>query len=310
MDQIKKTYLNVKQPGSFSGLNVLKRQGNIKSKIETIKKSLSTLPAYALHHTRRRLFPRRKIYVPYPNAQWGADLADIQKLSTYNNRYRYILCVIDMFSKLAWMEPIRNKTSKNVTKAFKTILKRSGHKPEKLQTDAGKEFLNKDFQKLLSQENIHHFCVTSEIKCSMIERFIRTIMNKIRRFMTSCNKKKFVHLLPEFELLYNNTYHRSIKMTPNEVCKTNQEQVYRNLYGYEPPSNKERTAIKIGDKVRVSKLKKTFEKGYDTNFTAEIFKVVGIKNTNPTMYYLEDLENEKIEGGFYKEELLKIYDSI
>jgi len=299
-------YINLQDPGSFAGLNSVKRHQQIKSDWRNVKNNLLELPAYSLHHPRWRNFKRRQIHVPYINAQWGADLADIQKLSRYNNKKRYILCVIDMFSKRAWMEAIANKTSKNVLQAFKRIIKRSNQKPEKLQTDAGTEFLNKQFQKYLTENNISHFTVTSEIKCSMVERFIRTIMSKIRRYMTHKNTQKFVHLLPKFETLYNSTFHSSIKMAPQQVERSNEQQVYRNLYGYESAPSEKKSKFKIGDHVRISKIKKTFEKGYDTNFTKEVFIIYKIKKSDPFMYYLKDLSNEEIDGGFYAKELLHV----
>jgi len=131
------------------------------------------------------------------------------------------------------MEAIANKRSKNVLQAFKRIIKRLTQKPDKLQTDARTEFLNKQFQKFSTENNISHFTVTSGIKCSMMGRFIRTIMSKNRRYMTHKNRQKFVHLLPKFETLYNSTFHSSMKIAPQQVERSNEQQVYRNLYGYE-----------------------------------------------------------------------------
>jgi len=309
MDNIE-SYFNLKNPGSFGGLNVFSKALG-RPINEDIKTKLLNTASYSLHHPRRKLFKRRRVYVPYINAQWGADLAEIQTLKKSNNGYRYILCVIDIFSKKAWIEPIKNKTGFAVTKAFQKIISRAGSKPEKLQTDSGKEFYNSTFQKALSSQNIKHFSVTSEIKCGTIERFIRTIMTKIRKYMTKNNTKKFIHRLSEFESLYNRTYHRSIKMAPINVNAVTSPTVYRNLYGYEQINNKiKQHNLKIGDRVRISKLKKTFEKGYDTNYTDEIFTISKIRQTSPTMFYLIDDNNEDIVGGFYREELLKIPTSV
>jgi len=297
-----KSYTDLKTPGSLGGRNVFSK--GLGEKID--KKKLLNLPAYSLHFPRRKIFRRRKVFVPHINAQWGADLAEIQPLKSYNKGYRYILCVIDMFSKKAWMEPLKNKTGVEVSKAFEKILKRSHARPEKLQTDSGKEFLNTKFQNLLSQKKIIHFSVTSEIKCGTVERFIRTIMTKIRKYMTHHDTKKFINLLPQFESLYNNTYHRSIRMAPNEVNSENSPAVYRHLYGSEENLSQNKPKFSIGDRVRISKIKKTFEKGYETNFTEEVFTIARIGRTNPIMYYLKDDEGEEISGGFYMEELLKI----
>ena len=87
-----------------------------------------------------------------------ADLVEVQSIAKQNKGFRYILVIIDEFSKYAWAQPIKKKTGKDVTEAFVKILKSAnGHKPQNLQTDAGKKFYNQVFQNLMKQQNIYHF---------------------------------------------------------------------------------------------------------------------------------------------------------
>ncbi|KAL9950244.1 hypothetical protein ACROYT_G042717 [Oculina patagonica] len=143
-------------------------------------------------------------------------------------------------------------------------------------------------------------------KAVVIERFNRTLKNKMYKQFTIQGNTQYLEMLPILVKEYNNTKHSSIKMTPTEASKEkNQGIVYLNLYGdMEPLSAKPK--FKVGDKVRISKYKrKVFDKGYTPNWSEEIFIVDKIQYTNPITYKLKDLNNEEIQGSFYESELLK-----
>ena len=117
---------------------------------------------------------------------WQIDLADLAKFSRFNNGSRYLLTCIDVFSKHAWVEPIVNKKAPTVLEAFKKIIE-SGRKPIRIQADQGSEFLNKDFKTYLNSEGIFFYYVNSELKASVVERFNRTIKEKIFKYFTLSN---------------------------------------------------------------------------------------------------------------------------
>ena len=102
---------------------------------------------------------------------------------------------------------------------------------------------------------------------------------------------------------YNNSYHRSIKMKPVDASKKSNENIIRKNFNFEITNKKQK--FKIGDKVRVSLLKNTFEKGYTSNWSEQIYVIDDIKTSNVHFYYLKDLNGEKLNGTFYQEELLK-----
>jgi Integrase core domain len=305
---VKRAYLNPRFHGSFSGMSGFTKSSRFR-KSAKLKQKLLSIPAFALHHRRLRKFPRRFVYSPYINAQWQIDLLDVSRFAKENNDVHFILTVIDVFSKYAYLEPLKRKTQEDVTKAFAKILNRSRGKPEKVQCDMGKEFENSMFKSLLKKHNIQMFSTQSELKASIVERLNRTIMEKVQRYMTHWKTKKFVNRLGDFEKMYNNSFHRSIKTKPSEVNRNNQIEIHSRLY---PPSklqekDSRKEKFKVGDRVLITKTKKIFDKGHARNFKKEIFIIHQIKtNTNPRTYTLHDSNNEEIVGGFYAEELLKI----
>jgi len=301
--QVRRRYVNYKQKGSFSGLDNFSKTTKLKPK--DIKPILKSIPAYRLHHPVLKTFPRRRVYASKINEQWAMDLADIQSVSRYNNKKTFLLCVIDVFSKKAWVEALANKSGIKVAQALDKIFTRSASKPLRIQSDLGKEFYNKHVKHLLKTKGIKLFSTTTIKKCSIAERFIRTFMGKIERYKTHTGSKKFVDKLRDFEWLYNNSFHRMIGMTPAQVTKENEDQVHDKLYGGEQ-SVKTKLILKVGDNVLLSVRKTKFDKGYRANFMKEVFQVSSCRKTIPPIYTLLDSDGQHIKGTFYKEELFKI----
>ena len=169
------------------------------------------------------------------------------------------------------MVALKTKQGQELVKAFRTILY-SGRKPLKLQTDKGTEFLNRQFQKFLRDNNIDFFTVNSGLKSSMIERFNRKFKNKMYKYFTAKNTLSYIDVLPQLVSSYNNTYHRSIKMKPTQVTKANESKVWDTLYDGDV-QKQVRFKFEVGDRVRISKVKRMFEKSYLPNFTEEMFTV-------------------------------------
>ncbi|KAL9954666.1 hypothetical protein ACROYT_G042231 [Oculina patagonica] len=229
----------------------------------------------------------------------------MQQFSRWNKGFRYLLMVLDVFSKYGWIVPLKDKKGETVTQAFITIFK-EGRKPQYLWTDKGKEYYNKNIKELLEKNGITLYSTENEEKSSVCERWNRTIKTQMWKQFTVQGNTQYLDMLPKLVKEYNNTKHSSIKMTPTEASKKKNEGiVYFNLYGnMEQVSSKPK--FKIGDKIRISKYKrKVFDKGYTPNWSEEIFKINKIQYTNPITYKLKDLNNEEIGGSFYEPELLK-----
>ena len=143
---LSKIYYNPSHPGSFGGINTLKRQVGKKVSGKELKNWLTKQDTYTLHKPVRHHFKRQRILVSDIDEQWEADLVDLSALSKHNKNFRYLLTVIDTLSKYAWAIPLKTKTGKELVFAFSKIIKTSKRKPEKLRTDKGGEFVNKIFQ--------------------------------------------------------------------------------------------------------------------------------------------------------------------
>ena len=225
-----------------------------------------------------------------------------------NSSYLYMLNVIDTFSKFVWAEPLKKKDGKNVTKAFKEILKRAKlqkhNSPKFLHTDKGTEFVNKQFKEMLGKNNIILYHTQNEEKSAIIERFNRTLNGKMRIKFEVQKNKRWVGFLQDLLNEYNyKDFHRSIGMVPFEVNKTNEEKVLIKLFPDEVFKSK--IKFKTNDKVRIKMFKKTFGNKYNSNWSREAFIVTEVLNTNPITYKIIDFNEDFIEGGFYNEELQK-----
>ena len=297
----KQQYYTAKKPSSFGGIHSLARA--TKKKPQQVLTWLQEQDTYTLHRPVRHNFPRRKVIAPGPGYQWQADLVDVSNIKNYNDGYTFLLTVIDVFSKQAWCIPLKNKSANSLVAAFESLLK--DNKVRHLQTDQGKEFLNKPLQALLKKHNVNFFTTyNEETKACIAERFNRTLKTKMWKYFTQNNTRRYVDVLDDLVHSYNNTYHRSIKMNPADVNHQNKQQVWDNLYGkvekFITPKLKE------GDTVRISKAKKQFKKGYLPNWSDEIFTVHEVKQTQPPVYKLKDYHDEVLEGTFYEQELQKV----
>jgi len=254
-----------------------------------------------LHKPARIQFKRRHVIVKGLHDLYQADLIEMIPYSKTNKGFKYILVVIDVFSKYVWAEPLKSKSAVEVTKAMKKILK-SKPSPKNLQTDQGKEFYNKEFNNLMQTLNINHYSTYSSMKASVVERVNRTLKSIMFRGFTLQGNYKWLQLLPIVVDKYNNTIHSTIKMKPIDVSKSNEQALLNTVYNKIKLAPKT-TKFNVGDHVRISKHRSVFKKGYLPNWTTEIFTVYKTQYTNPTTYILQDSDGEVIHGGFYEHEL-------
>ena len=220
-------------------------------------------------------------------------------ISKFDKGFRFLLCAVDIFSKYAWVVPLKDEKSVSIVNAFQSILKKSNRKPNKIWVDKEGEFYNNSFKKGLQDNDIIMYSTHNEGKSVVAKRFIRAIKNKIYKYMTSTSKNVYIDKLDDIVNEYNNTCHRTIKMRPIDV----KDNTYID-FGKEVNDNDPK--FKVGDHVRISKYKKIFAKGYTTNWSEEVFVIKKIKNTVPWTYVTNDLNNEGIIGTFYEKELQKI----
>ena len=230
---------------------------------------------------------------------WGVNLADMLSLRRFNKGFKYLLYAIDLFSKYAWVIPIKDKKGTSIVNAFKKIISEGQRKPNKIWVDQGSEFYNQSFKNVLKINNIEMYSTYNEGKSVVAERFIRTLKNKVFKHMTAISKNVYIDVLNDIVNKYNNTVHKIFKMKPIDVTGDSYVE-------YNEDSNKKDPKFKVNDYVRISKYKNIFAKGYFPNWSEEVFIVNEIKNTVPWTYTISDLNDEPITGTFYQKELRKI----
>ena len=266
------------------------------AKPSSLERSSSIL-ADELHEPVIKKINKRKVYSQFKDNIWGVDLADMQSLSRKNKGIKYLLCVIDLFSEYIFVVPLKDKKVISIVNAFDKIIKQSNRKPNKIWVDQGSEFYNNNFKKWLADNNIIMYSTYNEGKSVVAERFIRTLKNKLYKHMTASGQNVYYDVLDDVVNKYNNTKHSTIQMKPIDV-KDN-----KRLYIDE--HNEKDSRFKVGDRVRISKFKNIFTKGYTPNWSKEIFIVDKINDTAPYTYNIKDLNDEEIRGSFYDKELQK-----
>ena len=303
-DVIRARYKKEKLPASYAGAAALK---SVLKK--DVKLALRAEPAYTLHVPVRYKFRRRKVIVGAPHDQWQADLVDVSAYQSENGGVRYLLCVIDVFSKYAWVKPVKNKSAATIKQALEKIIKDAGSTPLYLQTDKGTEFRGGEVQRMLKKKGILFFTTENDdIKACVVERFQLTLQRKMHRMFTAKRSHRFLRELPALVASYNTTRNSSIGMTPRQGLNTdNIEDIWHRLYDRRPVKTEKTPALTIGDHVRISKTRRAFKKGYLPQWTEEIFTVVSVlKGTSPVTYKLEDSVGDALDGSFYEAELQKV----
>jgi hypothetical protein len=260
-----------------------------------------------IHRSARKNFKRRSVVLKGIDDLWQADLIDLQKLHTINKGNKYILTVIDTFSKYAWCIPIKSKIKTAVKNAFELIMKTTKRRPRNLQTDLGKEFYNNEFDAYLKFMKIHHYSTYSIKKASIVERLIKTLKIKLYKYFSFIGNYKWVGKpLDDIVKAYNHTVHRTTKFKPIDVDSNNEKEVKKNILNSQSNVYKSKlNKFNIGDRVRISKYKSTFSKGYTPNWSTELFTIKHVNHTQPVTYHIEDQRKNIILGTFYEEELQK-----
>lgn len=308
---LEKLYYSLDSSVSFGGKERLykeaKRLDNTISRKDVddwLKKQIT----YTLHKPVKLKFKTRSVIVYDIDEQWQLDLVDLSKLSKYNSGYKYLLVCIDVFSKYAWIKPLKSKSAHELDDALQKVFLQDNRQPLMIQTDKGTEFLNSTVKSMLKKKHIKLFTTNSERKASIVERLNRTIKSIMFKYFTKTNTRKYIDILPDLVKRYNNSYHRSIKMRPVDVNQSNVSQVWINLYEKLAVFHKSKNKLMVNDLVRISIEKAPFQKRYEEVWTEEIFIVSHCVAGNPTVYKLKDQNNEPIKGVFYYEELQKVFE--
>ena len=240
-------------------------------------------------------------------------MADLISIKIYNDDVSYFLIVIDILSKFVWVDASVDKTGNSVADEFECVLKRSGGRvPVCIQSDAGNKFLSRKYQSILKKNDIMFKpAPSSEFKAACAKRFIRTIKERIWRYFTHKRSHRYIDVLQKIVESYNNTRHSATRMAPTAVTLENAAIARRNLERRYSCTSERKPKYFVGDLVRISRAKNVFEKGYESGWTLELFKIVQVSTARqPIVYYLQDLTGEDIEGFFYEQELSRVRNNL
>lgn len=311
---LKNIYYDPKNPAAFSTAKRLYHAARLRDPgitLNQVKDWLSSQITYSLHKPIQRKFKRNPVVVDHVDEQWQGDLVDVQEFARQNNGNRYILTIVDILSKYAWAVPLKNKKGESVRDAIKTIFK--DRYPTKFQTDQGTEFLNRQVQTYLKGMGIHFFTSQNQdVKCAVVERFNRTLRNRMFKYFTANGTRKYIDILPKLLDAYNHTIHRTTKKRPVDVNEDNEHEVFQNTYGVssmrEYLKRKEKSpSLAIGANVRVPYKKETFQRGYYPQWTDQVFTVSNIqKGRRNAMYKLAHHDGTELRPRHYKEQIQRI----
>lgn len=234
------------------------------------------------------------------------DLIDMQKFSRKNKGNKYILAIIDCFSRFAWCVPIKRKIPSEIIRAFGILFSTTSRRPVRIQSDKGKEFVNKTVKTYLSENEIEFFTARDPAtKASICERFIRTMKGLIYKYFTYTASTNYFDVLDGLTFIYNNRVHSSIGIPPANVNESNVLKVWNHMQKKRTKSIK-KPKLGIGDFVRIANPKVTFEKGYTPKWSDEIFSIDRVLRRRPVVYNIKDSDGRTIDANFYENELQKI----
>ena len=315
-------YYDVKHATALGSLNALYTAARLLHPAITIafvRNWYNRQRAPTLWRQAPKRFAKNPVVQTRPMWQVQSDLMDLNYFKGRNGGHRYVLVVIDVFTKRAFCRALKGKSAAAAAPAIREILDPLTT-VKVFQSDLGREFFNGRVASYFRQRKIEVWVSEDrETKAQCAERFIRTLRSKIMRYMTAHGTQKWVDVLPQLVANYNNSWHRSIGMAPNKAGPDTYHEIRRRLYPpaatanakVKAPAAKRRRArreddVKVGDTVRISRVLETFEK-LTFRWTDELWRVRKvIKRTPRTVYHIEDLNGEHITGHFYREQLMKV----
>ena len=215
---------------------------------------------------------------------WSLDILDLKDYGPENNRgYRYVLVIIDNFSKFAWTIPLKNKKALTIKDSFEIILMNSNRKPDLVESDRGKEFYNNIFQDFSNKNDINLYSRNSSYGAVFAERFNRTIRDLLKKPVFEKGDGNWIEILPTITKQYNNRIHSSTKLSLLQASlRKNEGYVYKNLLD---KRKKVKPYFQINDLVRTADLKKTFSKSDTTNWSYNLYKITELINDTIPSYH-------------------------
>ena len=305
-------YFNPKHPSAFAGpvkvYNTLKKE-NVRVTLSQVKEWVQNQDAYSLLRPVRYRFQRQRIVTSGLDDMWDADLAEVANSAEHNGGIKYWLVVIDVFSRHLWLITTKSKSQKDMIAAFETLLESTTRRPQVIRTDNGKEFVNGGVRRLFSAAVVKHFTSRNEPKANYAERVIRTLKGMVYRYCMHNQTYTYHTVLQDLVKNYNHRPHTSLSgRAPADINRANEAIVWKEMYvDTVIKQRKKPFCFKVGDTVRISHARYTFQRDYHQKWTQELFVVVERRRKGiHRLYKLVDQLQDAVDGLFYETELQKV----
>lgn len=305
-------WVNPKKEYAFSGISKIYNHFQGAKSINEIKNDLAEIRTYTLHREKKKIKNYNPFFIYKKHQLLMADLCYLPQTDKETNREsKYLLCVIDCFSRKLFIRVIAKKNFQSVLNSFKSIYtKLDNPPPTSLLVDKGTEFTNKHFKQYCQSVGMKLIFTGNDTKASHVERSQRSLQEILYKIMEEKQTNSFLPLLDSALSIYNNRVNRITGFSPNDAYKDeNHESVLGNLeiYYSKALSKRRPPTYKVGDSVRLALKKTKFDRGYKPRFTEEVFKIKQVLTNLPQPRYILESYNsdETIDGSFYEGEITK-----
>lgn len=300
-------YKDISHPAAYGGIDALQKASNASK--QQVKKFLGKNDTYRKFFRNKTKFDRARVLVSSVGHIFQADLFDLQKISRQNNGYRYILLVVDTFSRLIKVRPLKSKNANDTATAIKEVFEEFKKEdllaPKSLlATDLGNEFWNSEVYEVLDTFDIKMYGLRRPLKCSIAEISGRHLLDRMYKYMHATNQKHWLSKLQTFVDAKNKRPNRTLgHVAPIDVSYDNQDKIYKKLYSKK--SRKKEIPLEIGTKVQLALELLPFHKSFHGYFSDEVYEVIRrVQYRNIWRYSVKDSDNDEISGSYYRQELL------
>jgi hypothetical protein len=316
--QIIRAYKQPGHPAAFSAPGNVARLFNISKKAATdILEHIDSRTLHREYHKPRHYNP---YYVFKRREQVQSDLIDMQEISRANDGVRYLMILIDVFTKRIWVYPLKTKTGVETSQVIERWINSLTTPPDILRTDRGTEYTNVLVQNVLAEGGIEWQPAGGPHKAAVAERLNRSLQNLIYTYLSDRESLRYIDNLQDIVKTYMRRPHRSLKwMSPKEADRPTNELRVRGIfmarYAKHELNRQHKDAFKLEDIVRLKTSSSSISssrRSYAEQFTGEYFKIARINRAMPIiMYYVKSMNTgEHIEEGFYANELQRVKGGI
>jgi transposase InsO family protein len=295
---------------AYSGRNKIYNYYQGDKTVKEIESELAGVSTYTLHKERKRVKNFNPFFVYRKHQYWQMDIMYLPLYPKENENYKYLVCLLEVFSRKLFIKPLKTIDAKSVLAAFKELQAQIAAIPENLVVDRGSEFTNNSFKKHCLDNNINLIFTFNESKAAHVERCQRSFQVILYKIMEEKQSRNYMKFLDDTLHIYNNRENRSTGFSPNEAyLQENENSVLENLEKniYSKAVKLRKTPkYKVGDTVRISFKRMPFERAYNAKFTEEVFKIRKILTNLPQPRYIlseYSADGEIIKGSFYEREI-------